>query len=155
MKVETPIAVGHIPSGLFIVCTKDGDQKEGFLASWVQQVSFDPLLVSFAIKPDRRPYAAIVSGQVFTINIVGEHATQYLKPFWSGYGENPFADIDHQVSPRGGILIEAAKSVIEARMVSQFQPGDHQIIVAEVLDSHVFHRESRPKVHIRKSGLDY
>ena len=39
-------AVGHIPSGLFIVTTTDGGKKDGYLASWVQQVSFEPLVLS-------------------------------------------------------------------------------------------------------------
>ncbi len=155
MKVEAPIAVGHIPSGLFIVCTKDGEKKDGFLASWVQQVSFSPLLISFAIKSDRTPYAAIVAGKVFTVNVVGEHETQYMRHFWSSYDESPFLDIPHQVSDNDGLLIDGAKSVIECKMVSKSQPGDHEIVVAEVIGSYVLNEEAGPKVHIRKTGLDY
>ncbi|MCR9205062.1 MAG: flavin reductase family protein, partial [Halobacteriovoraceae bacterium] len=59
---EKATAVGHIPSGLFIVSVNKDDQKDGYLASWVQQVSFDPLIVAFTIKSDRPGYEAIVSG---------------------------------------------------------------------------------------------
>lgn len=157
MKVELPLAVGHIPSGLFIICTKEGDQKDGYLASWVQQVSFNPLLVSFTIKPDRVGYQSIIDGKTFTINVVGDHETQYMRHFWSSYGpeNNPFHEIDHEVSENDGVLIKDAKSVIECKFVSKTTPGDHEIITAEVIGSYIFNEESKPKVHIRKSGLDY
>ncbi len=153
--VEAAKAVGHIPSGLFIVCAKDGDQKDGYLASWVQQISFKPLLIAVACNPDRKGYNTIRSGKTFTINIVGDHEANYMKHFWSGYDESPFTEIPHKISDNDGILIDAAKSVIECKMISKTQPGDHEIIVAEVVDSHILNEEAKPKTHIRKSGLDY
>lgn len=154
-KNEAAKAVGHIPSGLFVICAADGEQKDGYLASWVQQVSFDPLLISFTIKPGRAGYERIISGKVFTVNVVGEHDTSYLKHFWSGYAESPFGEIPHRISQNGGIIIDGAKSVIECEFVSKNQPGDHEVIIAKVIASHVNDADASPKVHIRKSGLDY
>lgn len=155
MKVDTPISVGHIPSGLFVITALSGEQKDGYLASWVQQVSFSPLLVSFTIKKDRPGYEKITSGETFAINIVGDHEAQYMRHFWSGYESSPFGEIDHEVSENGALLIKGAKSAIECKMVSKSQPGDHEVVIAEVVGSHHFSEESKPKVHIRKSGLDY
>jgi flavin reductase (DIM6/NTAB) family NADH-FMN oxidoreductase RutF len=154
-NVEAAKAVGHIPSGLFVVCAKDGEEKDGYLASWVQQVSFKPLLIAVACNSDRKGYDAIRAGKTFTINIVGDHEANYMKHFWSGYDESPFGKIPHKISENDGILIDAAKSVIECKMVSKTQPGDHEIIIAEVIDSHILNEEAKPKIHIRKSGLDY
>ena len=151
-------AVGHIPSGLFIVCAKaENGNKDGYLASWVQQVSFKPMLVSLAVNPDRPGYETIVSGKPFTINIVGDHEAQYLKHFWKGYapGEGPFGEIEHEVSENDGIIMKDAKSTIECKFVSKSKPGDHEIVIAEVVASYVQNDEAKPKVHIRKSGLDY
>ena len=64
-KKKKRLAIGHIPSGLFIVCAKDDEKIDGYLASWVQQVSFDPLLISLAIKPGRPVYDLIINGGVF------------------------------------------------------------------------------------------
>lgn len=155
MKVETPISVGHIPSGLFIITSMNGEQKDGYLASWVQQVSFSPLLVSFTIKSDRPGYEKITSGEVFAINIVGDHDTQYMRHFWSGYDQSPFGEIDHEVTENGAVVIKGAKSAIECKMVSKSTPGDHDVVIAEVVGSYHMSEESKPKVHVRKSGLDY
>lgn len=150
-------AVGHIPSGLFIVSVKNGEQMDGYLASWVQQVSFKPLQLAVAINPDRPGYDSIVGGKTFSINIVGEHEMNYLRYFWSGYepGSNPYADIETEISENDTICIKGAKSVIDCRFVEKTRPGDHDIVIAEVVASRTFDEEAKPKVHIRKTGLDY
>ncbi len=155
---EIAKAVGHIPSGLFIVATKSEKSADGYLASWVQQVSFEPLLVSIAINSDRAGYDKIVNGQTFTINVVGDHEMNYLKHFWSGYTEdtNPFSgELDWKESKNGGVQLSGAKSTIDCKFVSKSKPGDHEILIAEVINSEILNEESRPKTHIRKSGLDY
>jgi flavin reductase (DIM6/NTAB) family NADH-FMN oxidoreductase RutF len=150
-------AVGHIPSGLFIVTTFDGETKEGYLASWVQQVSFSPLLISLAVNPDRRGYQHLISGKAFSINIVGDHEMGYLKHFWSGYApeNNPFNQIEHEVTANNTVAFKNAKSTIECVFVSKSKPGDHEIVIAEVINSIHHHPESKSKIHLRKSGLDY
>lgn len=157
MSEDAAKAVGHIPSGLFVISVQDGDAQDGYLASWVQQVSFKPLVVAFTIKADRPGYEAITSGKTFAINIVGDHETQYMRHFWSGYDpeNSPFKQIEHEIGANGGLLIKGAKSSIECKFLSKTQPGDHEVVFAEVLSSTVFSEDSKPKVHIRKTGLDY
>lgn len=152
-------SVGHIPSGLFIVSVKDQETQivDGYLASWVQQVSFDPLIISLAMKPGRPAYDLIKSGNPFAINITGDHDKTYLKHFWKGYdpAQNPFAELPHKIGEHGGVILDQAKSAIECQLISSQKPGDHEIVFAKVLSSYVMSEESKPMVHIRKSGADY
>lgn len=158
-KTKKSQAVGDIPSGFFIITVQNrkDDCLEGYLASWVQQLSFSPLLVSLAIKPDRPGYSQIVNKDVFTINIIGEDDKSCLKHFWKGYSpdNNPFSQIETKISSDGGVTITSARSAIHCRMVDKIQPGDHDIIIAEVIDSEIIHPESTTSIHLRKSGLDY
>jgi flavin reductase (DIM6/NTAB) family NADH-FMN oxidoreductase RutF len=152
-------AVGLIPSGLFIVAVKDQNNQtsDGYLASWVQQVSFSPMLVSLAIKPGRPAYDLIKAGKPFAINVVGEHDKSFLKHFWKGYdpAQNPFNELPHFVGENQGLILDQAKAAIECVMVSSSRPGDHEIIIAEVKSSHILNTEAKPMVHLRKSGADY
>jgi len=155
---DKAIPVGHIPSGLFIVCTvNDEGNKDGFLASWVQQVSFDPLLITIALKEGRVCHDHIVAGRPFSINIVGDDQAAYLRHFWKGYppGEGPFEQIPHEIMENGTIKILDAKSVLECKMLSKTKPGDHELIVAEVIGGAHLNEGVKPKTYIRKSGLDY
>ena len=155
---EHAVSVGHIPSGLFIITVQDNEGViDGYLASWVQQVSFNPLIVSLAIKPGRPAYDLIKSGKVFAVNIVGDHDKSYLKHFWKGYDptNNPFDGLSYHVGDKGGIILDQAKSAIECQMMESLKPGDHDIIFAKVLTSHIMSEEAKSHVHLRKSGADY
>jgi flavin reductase (DIM6/NTAB) family NADH-FMN oxidoreductase RutF len=151
--------VGHIPSGLFVVCAQDpGTQAvEGYLASWVQQVSFEPLLVSLAIKPGRPACDLILQGHVFTVNVIGDHDNAYMEHFWSGYDpeSNPFDRLALRRGESGGIVLEAAKSAMECRLHSSARPGDHVVVIARVLNCYLLNDLAKPLVHIRETGLTY
>lgn len=153
------IAVGHIPSGLFIVAVQDPATGEidGYLASWVQQASFSPMIISLAIKPGRPAYDLIKSGKTFAVNVTGDHDKTYLRHFWKGYdpNNNPFTELAHTIGENGGVILSQAKSAFECQMIDSVKPGDHDIVYAKVLSSCIMNEESRPMVHIRKSGADY
>ena len=159
MHSDKAAAVGLIPSGLFIIAVQDltTQSMDGYLASWVQQVSFNPMLVSFAIKPGRPAYDLIKAGHPFAINVVGDHDKSFLKHFWKGYDptQNPFHEIPNHLGEMSGLILDQAKAAIECVMVSSTKPGDHEVIFAEVKASHLMNTESKPVVHIRKSGTDY
>ena len=159
LQSETAVPVGHIPSGLFIVAVKDEIHGtiDGYLASWIQQVSFNPLIISLASKSGRPAYDLIKAGKVFCVNIVGEHDKTYLKHFWKGYDphQNPFNEMSYELGERGGVVLKQAKSALECKLISSVQPGDHEVLFAEVISSCVLNEEAKPLVHIRKSGAGY
>jgi flavin reductase (DIM6/NTAB) family NADH-FMN oxidoreductase RutF len=152
-------AVGLIPSGLFIVAVYDPKTQatDGYLASWIQQVSFNPLIVALSIKPGRPAYELIKAGNPFAINIVGDHEKSFLKHFWKGYDPavNPFNELPHHLGEFKGLILDQAKAALECVMSESVKPGDHEVIFAEVKASHIMHTESKPMIHIRKSGADY
>ncbi len=152
-------ALGHVPSGLFIITVQDSTTKmiDGYLASWVQQVSFKPLIVSLAIRPGRPAYELILSGKVFGINVVGDQDKSFLKHFWKGYDpeQNPFKELPYTIGENGAVILSQAKSAMECQLIESLRPGDHDIVFAEIKNSYVMNEEAKPLVHIRKSGADY
>ncbi len=159
MQSDKALAVGLIPSGLFIVAVQDPETgvKDGYLASFVQQVSFNPLIVAIAIKPGRPAYDLIKAKKTFAINVIGDHDKSYLKHFWKGYNpeENPFNELPIHLGEFKGLILDQAKAAIECVLLDTVKPGDHEVVFAEVKASHIMSPESKPMVHIRKSGADY
>lgn len=153
---ENSVAVGKIPSGIFIVAAGDDQQRDGFLASWVQQVSFEPLLISLAVKPGRPCYDAINRGDVFAVNIIAADNVGITKSFWGGHkpGVDPFEGLATAAGENGGVVLSDALAVLECRMQSSSTPGDHEVVIAEVLSATMLN-EGEPKAHVRKNGLEY
>lgn len=149
-------ALGKVSSGLFIVTTVTDEIKEGYLASWIQQTSFEPLMVSIAMKPGRPCYDSIKSQGRFCINIIGAKNGGVMKPFWSPKaGEDPFANLDFEISSRGNLILKTALAAIECEFRTSITPGDHEIIFAEVMEGHTVQLEDKPLTHQRKSALSY
>jgi flavin reductase (DIM6/NTAB) family NADH-FMN oxidoreductase RutF len=153
---DAALAVGKIPSGLFIVTACQGDRKEGYLGSWIQQASFSPLLLNLAIRPGRPCYDLIRASGRLGINIVGHKNGGMMKPFWSPEaGTDPFAGLEWDRSERGNIRLASALAFLDCEVRSSFTPGDHEILFVEVVDGRVLQAEDKPLSHVRKSGMGY
>ncbi len=152
-----PIPAGKILSGLFIVTVTDGEYRDGFLASWIQQASFEPLMLSMALKSDRPLFRHIQETGRFCVNIIGHHNNGVMKPFWGQLkpGEDPFTGLTYEISPRGNLLLPDAMASLECEVRGTFQPGDHVLVFGEVVETRLFQPEDKPMPHVRKTGASY
>jgi flavin reductase (DIM6/NTAB) family NADH-FMN oxidoreductase RutF len=153
---EPAAAVGKIPSGLFVVTACEGDRKEGYLGSWIQQASFSPLLLNLAIRPGRPCYDLIHATRRLCINVVGHKNGGLMKPFWSPSPDvDAFAGLEWSRTGRGNIAMGLALAYLECELRSSVTPGDHEILFVEVVGGKVLQAEDKPLAHVRKSGLGY
>ena len=65
-------ALGRIPSGCSIITARSASGRTGMLASWVQQCSFEPLMITTAVKKDRPVQKLIDESGAFVVNLLGE-----------------------------------------------------------------------------------
>jgi len=150
-------ALGKIPSGLFILTARHGDHETGMLASWVQQCSFEPPLLTVAVKSGRFLLDWLLPEAPFAINILPDSGKAFVAHFGKGFepGEPAFEGIGVDRYPGLAPVLTAALAVLHCRVVKQLETsGDHRLIVGQVLAGQMLH-EGKPAIHIRKSGLHY
>jgi flavin reductase (DIM6/NTAB) family NADH-FMN oxidoreductase RutF len=148
--------LGRIPSGIFILTIRHGDQETGMLASWVMQAGFDPPMVSVAVKKGRYVAEWIEAGAAFALNVVAENDKQLLKHFGRGFepGQAAFEGVAISRSDRQTPVLDAGLGFLECTAAGSVASGDHVVFLARV-EAGKLGREDRPMVHIRKSGLNY
>jgi flavin reductase (DIM6/NTAB) family NADH-FMN oxidoreductase RutF len=146
-------AMGRIPSGVYVVTAKEGERKVGMLASWVQQVGFEPPSISVAVHPDRELYAAIETSGCFTVNVLSNQNMNLMKNF-SRYSPDQFDDVVCSET-NCGITLEDTVAVMQCRVLQKITAADHHLFIAEVVDGGVMTKEYEPMVHLRKSGFNY
>ena len=153
MLAEIGRVLGKIPSGLFIVTTQLGIETSGFLASWVQQVSFKPPLISMAVESERPSFRQMVHQKKYCVHILGSDQKDYMKIF-SGKVKDPFAIIETKPSEFGPVLTNAL-GLLQCRLREVVPAGDHQLVIGEIVAGVYGPTEEAPYIHVRSSGFNY
>lgn len=149
-------ALGRVPSGLFIVTTRDASNEAlGFLGSFVQQVAMDPPTVCVAVGKDRDHLAAMRAAGRFSISVLGDDGKGLMKPFFKSEGEgSPFDEVEVLDAETGGPVLAGALAWLDCRVSGEHDAGDH-VVVFGVVESGERLVDGEPLVHTRKNGLRY
>lgn len=154
MPEQTAKALGRIPSGCAILTARTAGRRTGMLASWVQQVAFDPPMVCVVVKKGRYITRLIEESGHFALNMLGADPKAMFKHFGAGFEpeQDAFAGLDAKDVP-GGVAIPDRVARLSVRMTSKADAGDHDIYVGEVIEADS--TDSAPYVHLRRSGSTY
>jgi flavin reductase (DIM6/NTAB) family NADH-FMN oxidoreductase RutF len=149
-------ALGRIPSGLFIVTARHGKQETGMLASWVQQCSFDPPMISAAFARERWVLEWLTVETAFAVNVLAEGQKPLLAHFGKGFakGEPAFEGLEVERDGHAAPKLLAAHAYLDCRVAKRVDAGDHVLVFAKVLGGTVLN-DHRPATHVRKSGKHY
>lgn len=149
-------ALGRIPSGLFVLTVRNGDDETGMLASWVQQCSFDPPQVSVAVNKAREVLEYLPDGAVFVLNVIPEGGKSLVAHFGKGFarGEPAFEGLKVIRERETPPVLAASHAYLVCRVMNRVDAGDHMLVIARVTAGAVLH-DGKPTVHLRKNGLRY
>jgi flavin reductase (DIM6/NTAB) family NADH-FMN oxidoreductase RutF len=150
-------ALGQIPSGLFILTVRRGERSTGMLASWVQQAGFDPPMITVALQRDRFATAWIEETGRFTLSQLAVGSKGIIRHFGRGFGpdDSAFEGLDLRENARGGPVLADALAYLDAEVADRLSGGDHQIVLARVIQGGVLDPEAKPLVHVRRNGFHY
>ncbi len=159
LKTTVGPVLGKVPSGLAICTAQHEGQRTAFLASWCQQVSFEPALVAVCIKAGRPIEGLIQGSHHFALNLLAEGDFGALKRYGKGFepGVDPWAEdpqslLEGQSAPvfangYGYLVLKHTKTLETG--------GDHHLFIGEVVGGALQDAEKKPYVHIRKDGFGY
>jgi flavin reductase (DIM6/NTAB) family NADH-FMN oxidoreductase RutF len=149
-------ALGRIPSGLFVLTARNGENETGMLTSWVQQCSFEPPQVSVAIRKGRYILEWLPDGATFVLNLIPEGGKALIAHFGKGFAPNEAAFEGLVVSREGETppVLCAANAYLECRVTTRLDAGDHVLVIGRVVAGAVL-TPGEPIVHVRKNGLRY
>jgi flavin reductase (DIM6/NTAB) family NADH-FMN oxidoreductase RutF len=145
-----------IPHGLYICGVKDGEEMNGFTASWVMQASFKPPLIVNCVKKDSISHAMIANSGVFALSFLEsgqkDLAANFFKP--KRRVGNKFDEIEfYEGTETGCPIIKETLGYVECRVVGSIEHGDHTVFVGEVIGSGI-HRPGEPLL-LESTGWQY
>jgi flavin reductase (DIM6/NTAB) family NADH-FMN oxidoreductase RutF len=156
LKERIGKSLGRIPSGVAILTTQQGGEKGAMLASWFQQVSFDPPMVVIAMKKGRSAEEVLRSSEKFVLNILHTNQKDMMGHFGKGFkpGEDPFASVETKSGKTGIPILKNCLCFFECQVRHIFEAGDHNLFVGEVIEAGM-EEEGQPMVHVRRNGFYY
>ncbi|MCI0351743.1 MAG: flavin reductase family protein [Acidobacteriales bacterium] len=130
-------ALRQIPYGLYVIGVRgkgDGEMN-ALTASWVTQCSFDPPLIMVAVRRPSRSYDLVNTGRVFSLNLIDKSERRIVRilerPFRSA--GDKLGRVGHVEEDTGAPILRRAFAYVECRVRSIYEPGDHALVVGEVV----------------------
>ncbi len=156
-KESIGIALGRIPAGIFILTARYEDRSMGMLCSWVQQVCFEPAMISVAVAKARPIMPLLSEARCFGLCQLPQDEKIIIRKFASGVdpSEDPFLGFEMVHDTVLGVPILAqSMSYLECEVSCHMDvDGDHDLFVGKV-KAGAF-REGEPWVHLRDNGFKY
>lgn len=149
-------ALGRVPSGLFVATTLHEGRPLGFVASFVQQLGFEPPTVGLAVGRDRAFLGAVRASGAFGLSVLDKQSEKLMGRFFKkpAPGESPFDGLELATGAAGSPVLAEALAWLDCRVRGEHDLGDHVVVFGEVVDG-LQAREGEPSIHLRKSGLGY
>lgn len=151
-------ALGAIPSGLYILTAAHEDRRLGSLVGWVQQVCFEPAMVSIAIRKGTPIMPLISESRQFGLCQLAEDDRMLLRKFThqSDPGEDPFLGMQlHKPVLTKLPILASARAFFECELNCHMDvEGDHDLFVGRIVNAG-FQSGFTPAVHLRPDGFEY
>jgi flavin reductase (DIM6/NTAB) family NADH-FMN oxidoreductase RutF len=128
-------ALRRFPYAIYILGVRNDGEMNAMAASWVTQCSFDPPLLMVAVRKTTHTYELIKSGRKFTLNLLDKKDSEIVRAL-----EKPFDmvgdkldTVGHSEGTTGAPILDKAFAYIECNVVEIVEPGDHALVIGEVV----------------------
>ena len=157
LKEKVGKALGRVPCGVFVLTARHEDRSQGMIASWVQQVSFAPAMISVAVAKGRSIMPLISESRHFGLCQLPEGDKIITRKFAGGCdpNEDPFLGFDmvHDTITHVPVL-KNVMSYLECEVTCHVDvEGDHDIFIGTIRGGDFF--AGNPWVHLRENGFKY
>jgi flavin reductase (DIM6/NTAB) family NADH-FMN oxidoreductase RutF len=108
-------------------------------ASWVTQCSFDPPLVMIAVRKPSRTYDLVKTGKVFSLNLLDKKERRIIRTLErpARSAGDKLGKVGHEEEETGAPILRNAFAYAECKVREIYEPGDHALIVGQVVHAGV------------------
>lgn len=130
-------SMGHLVHGIYVLTAAYEDKINGMIASWVSQVSYDPLLIMVAVHPNRYSHNLIAKSGYFALHVLAADQSNLLGRFKGPDPKAKFSSIQWQRGRTGCPILSDSMAYFECRVTAEYTPGNHTLFLGEVLAARV------------------
>ena len=145
-----------IPNALALVGSAAGGERNAMTASWITQVSMEPVLVAVGVDNTAVTHRLITEGGSFTINLWDSADTKVFVKFSKPATDDGEALNGRAVrpAPSGAPVFEEAVAWMDCAVRQSIDLGSHTLFVGEVVDAEIRDAEAVP-ASMRDTRMKY
>jgi flavin reductase (DIM6/NTAB) family NADH-FMN oxidoreductase RutF len=135
-----------IPNALVLIGSRAGDERNAMTASWVTQLSMEPVLIGVGIDNDAVTHRLVRDGGSFTVNLWDNSDTRVFVKFSKPASDDGSSLNGRAVRPAttGAPVFEEAVAWMDCEVRHQLDLGTHTLFVGEVVDAAIRDDDARP-----------
>jgi flavin reductase (DIM6/NTAB) family NADH-FMN oxidoreductase RutF len=145
-----------IPNALALIGSASGGERNGMTASWITQLSMEPVLIGVGVDNTAVTHRLIAEGGSFTVNLWDATDTKVFVKF-----SKPATDDGEALNGRpvrtattGAPVFEEAIAWLDCAVRHTLDLGSHTLFVGEVVDAEIRDAEAAP-ASMRDTRMKY
>jgi flavin reductase (DIM6/NTAB) family NADH-FMN oxidoreductase RutF len=134
-----------IPNALALIGSRAGDERNAMTASWITQLSMEPVLIGVGVDNTAVTHRLITDGGSFTVNLWDAEDTKVFVKF-----SKPATDDGQTLNGRavrsavtGAPVFEEAVAWLDCEVRHHLDLGTHTLFVGEVVDAGINRDDAR------------
>ena len=128
---------GYLTSGIYVLTSRHNDEMNGMIASWVSQVSYDPLLIAVAIHQNRSSHRLILKGGRFAVHILHARQLEFVSRFKGPDPRAKFENVAWTEGLTGCPILRECLGYLECLTIENYRPGNHTLFVGKAVDAKI------------------
>ena len=134
-----------IPNALALIGSRAGDERNGMTASWISQLSMEPVLIGVAVENTAVTHRLITDGGSFTVNLWDAEQTRVFVKFSkpAAYADGTLNGRPVREATTGAPVFTEAIAWLDCEVRHSLDMGTHTLFVGELVDGGINDDEPR------------
>jgi flavin reductase (DIM6/NTAB) family NADH-FMN oxidoreductase RutF len=134
-----------IPNALALIGSASGEEWNGMTASWITQLSMEPVLIGVGIDNNAVTHRLITEGGSFTVNLWDSEDTRVFVKFSKPAERDGDTLNDRPVkaATTGAPVFEEAIAWMDCEVRHSYDLGTHTLFIGEIVDAGVREDDKR------------
>lgn len=148
-------ALRSINYGIYVLGVAHDGTVQAASVTWVMQSSFDPPLLTLAVKKDSGTYALLRESRRLALSLLETSQDAVARAFFKAPRAEGDTLAGHTFGTdlTGAPILDAAMSYLEAEVQSIDESGDHAVVIARIVNAVV--RREGVSLCCRDMGVSY
>ena len=148
-----------MPSGLYVIGSRDGDRRNGMTLNWATQVSADPKLLAISVEKAAFTHELIAASQVFTLNVISREDRAIVRKFTKPVEVDPAAKtlngFPFHDGATGAPVLDQAVAFVECAVRNSVDVGNSTLFIGEIVNAGFQQPEETEVLRMEDTRMNY